>query len=749
MTGAWVMMALLTAGCASTGETSQEPTTAADTTQQLPAPPPSIPATVPVTVPDPVAAEVVDSNAVPGRFDLGKMWTFEYPPVEYFQEAYGLNLDESWFERARLGALRMPGCTASFVSPNGLVMTNHHCARDWITVVTRSGETLLDDGFYAPSTAEERPVEGLYMEQLIAITDVTDEVRAAEAAGQTNAERAQARNEAIGAVTDSLVQEAGGEGVTVEVVSLWQGGRYSAYTFRRYEDVRLVMAPELQIAYFGGDPDNFTYPRYDLDMSFFRVYQDGQPMQTPNHFPFSDTGAEVGDVVFVIGNPGSTFRLETAAMLEFRRDVQDLGTLEYIDRGVEAFSAALEDESSEVLENDLFSLLNSQKAYRGRVEALNDSILIARRLAEEEEFVRRIRANPTLAAEYGNLVDELASIQAQRQELTPDFRAFLALAPGSIFSSATLRRALVAYIYQERQRAGASPEALASLRQQLFSIPDQPEALDWRLLAGRFRTFQQHFGETASVTQQILQGRTPDEQAQYVVNNSVMADAARLAQALEQGNLPANDPALQVVAAFYPRYQTFQSAYNGLVAQQQEALARLGRARYEIFGTDIPPDATFSLRLADGVVRGYANNGTFEPHQTTFFGLYDRHYSHSHTPNRDEWDLPERWQNPPASFDLFTPLNFVSTNDIIGGNSGSPVLNSDLEVVGLVFDGNIQSLSGAYIYLEDPQRAVSVDARGITAALDHIYDADRLALELRSGRLVETEAQADAVSVNQ
>ena len=744
---------LVMSGCSAltqaTDSEAEETTAQADTVRR-PEPPRTIPRSAAPQAEE-VTARGVDLDTVrAGRFDNGRMWTFENPPLDYLEEEYGFSPDEEWFEEARLGALRMPGCTASFSSPNGLVLTNHHCAREWVAQVSRSGEELLEDGFYARSLEAERPVEGLYMEQLVAIEDVTDEMDAAVEGAQTDAERAQARQEAMQQIQQRIVEEAGGEeaGINVEVVSLYNGGQYSAYTFRRYENVRLVMAPELELGYFGGDPDNFTYPRFTLDMALFRVYnEDGEPLQSDNYFAWEEDGSEEGDLVFVVGNPGSTSRLATVEQLTFRRDVQDPAILHLVSsraNALQAYADAHPEEAEELdIRNQVFSLKNAEKLYQGRVKALNDPVIMARRRDTERQFEEAIDEDPALQEEYGDLVERMADIQTSKKELAAEYRAFLGMNPNSPYASATLGRALLAYSYLQRQQQGASDEALSNLRSQLLGVGAQPDALDERLLALRFRDFQRYLGENSEVVQRILEGRSPAAAAADVVSSSVLADSASTARALESGALSMDDPALQVVDAYMPRYSEFQSTYAGLSSQQEDVAGRLGRARFAVYGTDVPPDATFSLRISDGQVRGYEYNGTRAAPYTAFYGLYDHYYSFGqNTP----WDLPQRWLTPPEEFDRSTSLNLVSTNDIIGGNSGSPLINRNQELVGLIFDGNIQSLKSDYIYMPENVRAVSVDVRGMLEALDVMYDLDRLVLELTMGRLFETENEADQLT---
>ena len=741
-----LLFALLAAGCGSSGQAVQPDDGAAadtiaaasDTSRTAEAP--AIPAVLRRTpAPSPIA-EAGEGTVQAGRFDQGKMWTFDNPPIAYFREAYDFEPDTAWFARARLGALRIPGCSASFVSPYGLIMTNHHCGRSYASQVSGPGENLLDNGFYAASLEEERPVEDLYADQLVAIEDVTDEVYAALDSAQTDAERADVRQATIDRITERITEEAGGEDYEVQVVSLYNGGRYAAYVFRRYADVRLVMIPELQLGYFGGDADNFTYPRYALDMAFFRAYgDDGEPLVTEYYFPWSEEGAREGEAVFVVGNPGSTDRLGTVTQLEYSRDVEEPAILDFYTARIEALEAYLEEAPEEAeargYRNLLFSLLNAQKLYRGRIEALGDPEVLARRQDAERQFREAIEADDALRSEYGDLVDRMADVQAQRRELAADFRAFVGLRPGSRLASETLQRALI--VYPALQPGGS----LGSVREDLLAIEDQPPGLDRRFMAARFRRFAEAFGEDSEIVQQILRGRTPEEAARQIVESSVLADSARLAQALGEGASLSDDPAVEVIEAIRTRYNDYQSASAGLGGQQQEIGSALGRARYAVYGTDVPPDATFSLRIADGVVRGYAYNGTFAPPFTNFLGLYDHYYSYG---PESAWDLPARWLERREALDLSTPLNLVSTNDIIGGNSGSPLLNKDLEVVGLVFDGNIESLGSNFIYRTERARAVSVDARGILEALDDVYDADRIVLELTAGELVPSEEAAGA-----
>ena len=674
-----------------------------------------------------------------GAFDNGKMWTFDAPPTAYLEATYGFSPDEDWYERARLGALRIPNCSASLVSPNGLVMTNHHCARDFVTQVSKEGENLLDDGFFAASPEEERAVTDFEADQLIEIVDVSAEIRAAVDAVEDAEARSEVRDSLSEAVADRIAGERGGEeaGIAVEVVSLYNGALYSAYVFRRYSQARLVMAPELQLGYFGGDPDNFTYPRYSLDFAFFRLYgDDGQPIDTDDHFRWSASGAAADDLVFIIGNPGSTSRLQTVAELEYRRDVETPALLAFLDSRIEAIRGYLEGREDEagidVIRNSVFGLLNSQKAFRGMLEGLQDPYVMARRAAAERSFRRSIEGDPALAEAYLPLFAEMADLQAQKATMAAEINAF-AVFGSPDYEASTILRAFAAFQYLVGQQSGATAEELDGYVEQLREVPNRPAELDEALLRARYDDVVEAFGEDDSGVRMILQGRSPAEAAAALLFTSALADSAAAEEALLAGALnPATEPAFTALQGFFARFGPFQGLMASVAPEEEELAARLGRARFEVDGTQVPPDATFSLRLADGVVSGYPYNGTLAPAHTTFHGLYDRHYSN---PGADEWALPERWKSPSADFDLSTPLNFVSTADIIGGNSGSPVVNRDLEIVGLVFDGNIQSLPGDYIYMPELNRSVAVDARGILEALRDIYGAGWIAEELTTGRL--------------
>ena len=662
----------------------------------------------------------LDPDTVRARpLDGGKMWLFEDPPTEYLQETYGFAPDEAWYRRARLASLRMPGCSASFVSPNGLVLTNHHCAQSHVIAVDEGGEGLLDNGFQAPDLEAERRVPGLTMDQLVAIDDVTDEVAAAVDAAQTDAEREAALEAATEAVTARLLAGYGIEApdpdaddYVVQVVGLYQGGRYSAYTFRRYRDVRLVMAPERALGFFGGDPDNFTYPRYAADFAFFRIYgDDGEPIDSPEYFPLSSRGVEAGSLVFVIGNPGSTARGLTVAQLEFLRDIGLGGTFAFItsrEDALRAYLATGEDPNPDELRGQIFGLSNARKAYGGRLRGLGDPYIVARRAAAERAFVE---ASPAAAA----LVEEQAAIQAEKRELAAAYRAFPTLFNGT-YSSALMLRA--------RALARGDAEAAAE-------VAERPALLERAYLEAQVAALREYYASRGEALPAALEGATAAEAADRLLATSAAADAAP-----DPGQAE-DDPAVALVRGLLPEIEAFQSAAAGLSAREGDVARRLGRERYETFGNAVPPDATFSLRFSDGVVAGYPYNGTVAPPMTTLYGLYDHYYSYCASGASDpcEWDLPAQWLEAAAGLDLSTPVNFTSTADTIGGNSGSPTVNRAGELVGLNFDRTIEGLVRDYIYAPERGRNVMVDTRLVVEALTNVYGLDGLVTEIRDGTL--------------
>ena len=676
-----------------------------------------------------------------GKFDTGKMWTFEFPPMDYFKSEYGFQPSQKWFDDVRMAALRFANyCSASFVSEDGLVMTNHHCARQSITQVTKEdeGEDLHANGFIAEKLEDERPVPGLYVEQLVLIKDVTDEVISEIEKGTNEAERVKLEKDVVSKIEK---RESETSGLRCSVTALYNGGRYSLYGYKRYNDVRLVFAPEEQLGFFGGDPDNFTYPRYNLDCTFFRVYdENGKPLKTNHYFKWSKSGAKVGEPVFVVGNPGNTDRLNTVAQLEFMRDVQYPRTLEFLTNIINIYKEILKENPERKLQMQdmIFSLENSQKAFGGILKGLRDPILMQRKIDFENTFKSAVKSDSKLYAKYGELWNKIADL---RNELKKIANKNFALSKNRLltpqyFNIATELIKIANELKKpedERDELYKGEELENSLK---ALIPENFDAkLQDKLLEEKVNILVKYMGSEDPIVKKFTGGRKGKDAVNYILGKTILLDLDKIKSLVSEGGeaiLNSDDPFIRFELETTELSKQYQKQVRELIEKEESYNQQLGLALYEVYGTSIPPDATFTLRISDGVVEGFPYNGTVAQPFTTFYGMYDRYYSFN---KEYPWSLPARWQTPPAGFDLSTPFNFVSTNDIIGGNSGSPVINKNAEIVGLAFDGNIQSLPGNFIFRTEENRTVSVHSEGMVEAIDKVYKLKRLSNELRKGKM--------------
>ncbi|WP_234735914.1 S46 family peptidase [Tellurirhabdus bombi] len=662
-----------------------------------------------------------------GPFDMGKMWTFDNPPKDYFQKTYGFAPDDKWFEETRLAALRFASyCSASFVSADGLVMTNHHCARESGRNAQRKGEDLSATGFYAKTLAEERKVPDLYVDQLVKMEDITERVVLGMGSGAEE-EQLQRREQLFETIKQEYGQKEGWKGLELQTITFYNGGRYSLYGFKRYNDVRLVFMPEQQLGYFGGDYDNFTYPRYNLDCSFFRVYENGKPLKTTHFFKFNIKGVREGDPIFVIGNPGSTERLKTVPELEFDRDLNHPFQIEIFRNRANALTAYNARAKNDSLKNQILSLENSLKAIGGQLTGLRDPYLLARKAAFDRQFQADVRAK--------NLTDQLKiweSIAANVAEERKYFKEASYFNPSGLIRGELLSFAQIMQIYAQ---AAALNPARAEQIKGLLEIPNVKfRALEEAFLAAHLAEVQTGLGNDDPYVKAALSDasgklRTPREAAAYLIQNTQLMNLGFAQDLITKGATAiagSNDPLLALGRLAAPRFQQAAGQLQNSEQQLELLRASLGRLLYQVYGASIPPDATFSLRINDGTVRSYLYNGTMAPIQTTYAGMYDRYYAFN---GKFPWDLPARWKTPPAAL-LREPMNFITTNDIIGGNSGSPMINRNREAVGLAFDGNMESLPGSFIFVPDRNRTVSVHTSAMIAAMKHIYKADRLINEL-------------------
>jgi len=681
-------------------------------------------------------AVTLPTEEYPG-LETGKMWTFDVPPLEYWARRYNFRPSQQWLEHARLSTARLPGCTTSFVSADGLIMTNHHCARGCVNNVSRQGEDLLGNGFYARTRAEERACPNFVVDQLVEISDVTAQVNAAVPAGATADRAAAARNEASQAIQGRC--DASGANTHCEVIPMYRGGQYKLHRFRRWTDARLVFVPETQVASFGGDPDNFTYPRHDFDMAFLRVYENGQPIRPEHFYRWSANGSREGDLVFVAGNPGNTSRLLTMAQLEYLRDVQNPAFLDLLARQIAVVQelGRMSPERAAASRNQLFGLQNTQKGIAGRQSGLVNNQLMERKRQWERAFRDRVNANPELRRQYGAAWDNLVRIV--RDEASVDLRrryyAFGAYGTRLLNWAGALVRMPVEMPKPDSARLIAFRDAnRAFVERNLASQVPLDTTFEIRILAAYFTAMQRELPANDPVRRQALGDRTPEAAARAMVQTTQIATADQRGAVLQGGAqavAASTDPFIQLARVIDPLSRPIIARWTALLNEEAQNGELVNRALLAVFGNTVAPDATFSLRITDGEVLRYPYNGSMAAPYTTLYGLFDRAVSFN---NEFPWSLTQRWYAARDRLNMSVPVNAVSTNDVTGGNSGSPVINRDGEIVGLIHDGNMEALPLDFIFLETTSgRCVWVDSRGIIEVLRRVYDADALASELTRG----------------
>ena len=662
------------------------------------------------------------------------MWLYNEAPKDRIKAKYGFELTQQWLDHVRLSSVRFNnGGSGSFVSPDGLTFTNHHVGAACVQQLSTEGHDYMKTGFYAKTQAEEAKCPDLELNQLVGIEDVTDKINAGMKAGMSAAEAGQAQRAAMSQVEKDC---ATATGLRCDVVTFYSGEVYNLYKYKKYTDVRLVFAPEFDIAFFGGDPDNFTYPRYDLDITFFRVYEDGKPAHLDNYLHWSSTGVKDGDLIFVSGHPGTTSRLLTMAQLELLRDVQYpwlLNVFQHRIATLQDFSKQSE-ENARVAKEDIFGLQNSQKAYKGYLSGLTDKAIMDAKAADQAKLHAAYQADPKNAGAADPWEEIAQAIKVQR-EIFPEYVSLERLWILSGYLSQTARILVRAAAEKPKPNSERMREfrdsALPSLEQQLFSTEPIYKNLETLTLGESLSEIQDALGKDNPDLQKLLQGKTPAEAAKDLIENTRLDDVAVRKQLYDGGQAAidaSTDPLILAVKAIDPEARAVRKKYEDKV----ESVVRvdgalIAKARFAQSGFTQPPDATFTLRLSYGVVKGYQENGKAIPFATHMGGAYEHAAEHG---NKPPFNLPESWMEAKAKLDLKTPLNFVSTADIIGGNSGSPTVNKNGEVVGIIFDGNIQSLPWNFAYNDAQARAVSVDSRGIQEALRKIYGATALADEL-------------------
>jgi hypothetical protein len=675
------------------------------------------------------AALLFTTFALPVAADEG-MWTYFNLPKKQLKEKYGFEATQEWLDHLRLASVRFnDGGSGSFISPS-LVITNHHVASGQLQKISTPQKDYLKDGFLAKTQADEIKCPDLELNVLMSMEDVTARINGAIKPEMNPAQARVARRDEIVKIQKESTEKTG---LRSDVVSFYQGSELWLYRYKKYTDVRIAFAPEKQAAFFGGDPDNFTFPRFDMDVTIMRVYENGKPIASPHYLKWNSNSAKDGDLIFVSGHPGSTQRNITMAQIEYQRDVRYPRVLNFLKRSLAALNdyAALGAEQRRQAEEDIFSFENTQKAYIGQYQGLLDKNIIAKKQAEETDLRAKVDANPEWKAAYASAWDEIAQAQSKLNEIDKE-RRFRNIGNSQLFGLAALLNEYVQQMKKpDAERDPGFHEAeLESTRMQLFSpAPTYPQ-LEERVIAANMQLALDELGADDPFVKTALEGKTPKEFAKALIAGTKIGDPAyrkSLAEGGEAAVNASNDTMLALAKKLTPMQSAMEAMVAPLTGQIAAANEKIGKARFAVYGRSQYPDANFTLRLSYGTVKGYPMNGTIAPARTTFYGLYDRVHSFG---NQSPFNTPQRFLDRVSKLDLTTPLNFVTTNDIIGGNSGSPLVNRNGEFVGIAFDGNIESLVGNFIYDDTANRTVAVHAAGIMEAMRKLYDAGALADEI-------------------
>ncbi len=665
------------------------------------------------------------------------MWLFNAPPRKLLKERYNFDATDAWLEHVQKSSVRFnSGGSGEVVSEDGLIMSNHHVGADALQKISTKENDYLKTGFHARTLAEEKPAKDLELNILMSIEDVTERVNAAVKAGMSDEDSFKARRSIMAEIEKESQDKTG---LRSDVVTLYQGGQYHLYRFKRYTDVRLVFAPEQQIAFYGGDPDNFEYPRFDLDICFFRAYENGKPAKFQHYLKWSEKGTADNDLIFVSGHPGRTSRLMTMDELAYVRDLRLPKTLSRLNR-LEVLLMSYSGRSQENArraKDDLFGIQNSRKANKGKLEGLLDPAVMAKKAAAE----KKLRDAVASRDEFKDARDAWDRIASSQKLIAENAKIYNLLEGAAAFNSElfgiarTLLRA-----GDERPKANGErlrefvESGRESLELSLFSDKPIYNDLEELLLADSLTYLTEEVGATSELSQKILAGKSPRARASELIQSTKVNDVAVRKKLYEGGSgavSSAKDPMIELARIIDEQSRSLRKIMDTQGEVKQQAHAKIAKARFAVEGTSTYPDATFTLRLAYGTVKGYQEGGKTVPAHTTFAGLYERAKEQE---NRPPFDLPKLWVDRKSKLDLKTPFNFVSTADIIGGNSGSPVIDRKGEVVGIIFDGNIQSLVLDFIFTDEIARAVSVDSRGILEALKKVYRANNVVAELTTGK---------------
>lgn len=660
------------------------------------------------------------------RADEG-MWLFNAVPKAQLKVSHNFEPTQPWLDHVMLSSVRFnSGGSASFVSSQGLVLTNHHVASDTLYKLSTAERNYNEDGFLAATMADEIKTPDLELNQLISIEDVTAVVNAAIKDSMTSQEAGKARQAKMAAIEKESLDATG---LRSDVVTLYGGGRYHLYRYKKYTDVRLVWAPEAGSAFFGGDADNFEYPRFCLDVTLFRVYENGKPAKIDHFLKMAPNGAKEQDLVFVSGNPGRTRRILTHDAIEYQRDVAMPRTMNILRRKEVLMQqyALAGPEQQRRSRDDLFGIQNSRKAYTGMLAGLQDPSFPATKKREETELIGRIAQDPQLAP-LQKAWEQIRDAQSKRREWIAKQASLRSKLYG-------IAETLVLMASEDSKSSGDRLREFResnreSLEQELFSEAPTYEDLERIQLADELSRLAEDRGGNDPLVLAALAGKSPRQRAAEIIAYTKLmsvAERKKLAASGPQGIFDSKDPLIQLAKAMEVEYRRAHEAADSIEEQERQAYAKITEAKFAVGGDSVYPDATFTLRLAYGKVLGYESDGKKVPAQTTMGGAFQHETLHL---NKEPWILPKSWHAAKGKMKSDTPFNFVCTADIIGGNSGSPVVSRDGAMVGIIFDGNIESLTADFYYTEKVSRAVAVHIAGVLESLRTIYNAPQLAEEM-------------------
>lgn len=691
-----------------------------------------------------------DTTSV-GKYDMGKSWTFDEFPKQYFKDRYGFNPTDEWIEKVRLSAIKFSTwCSSSFVSEDGLIMTNHHCIDFVSNRIEKEGENIDKNGFYAATLQDERKVTGVFVDNLVFMKDITDEV--------TN----KIKNNKDKSKADLLIEIKNEynetTGLNCVIVPFYNGGKYSVYGYKRYNDVRAVYFNESSVGLYGGDPDNFTYPRYDADFAFLRAYDDeGKPAKIENYFKWSKEGPHPDELLFVVGNPGKTQRSKTVDQLHYMGKVDSRNNAYVFENLMKMYYEMIDmyPDHAEELIAEMGAISNTAKVVKGEYNAVINPYLLKRKQMFEDELKSIVNNDPKLKGKYNHiwegikeLQDELSKFGNIKAGYTISYRGLNV----NLFNSATKLYTL-AQVLKNRNYTKLTDSLKTFIDTQIDEAFDNSknrfgkektkhgydETSEMKKLAILLDLIKLNLGNDNEYVKLLSGDKNGEEAAKNLLNTTILRDKEKVKQLFYEGLssvFNSNDPVIKFIFNTRKDLKKYQERAEEIESAQAELENQLGEVLYAVYGSRVPPDATFTLRISDGVVKGYEYNGTIAPPFTTFYGMYDRYYSFN---KKYPWDLPKRWANPGNGLDLNTPYNFVLTGDITGGSSGSPIINKNGEIVGIAFDGNIESLAGDFLFDEQVNRCVGVTSLGILEILGDIAGAERIKQELIHGKIEENK----------